>query len=79
MHKVTASDTCPSIAKAAGNAVDRMIVNNGLDYNCTSLKVGSEVCLEKPCKLHTVVEGETCADMYEGTDWGMNMLISWNP
>ncbi|RPA73865.1 hypothetical protein BJ508DRAFT_244206 [Ascobolus immersus RN42] len=78
-HTVGSSDSCASIAKARGMAIDRLITNNNLDYNCTSLKVGSQLCLEKPCKLHTVVAGETCDDIYDGTKFGLNMLVSWNP
>ena len=75
---VVAGDTCLSIATSHGIATDRFIVANGIDYNCTTLKVGNSVCLGPRCQLVAISVNETCDQILAGKTFYMNQLLSWN-
>lgn len=53
-YTVKAGDSCKSIAAANSLALDRFLYQNGIDFKCSTLKVGSSVCIMDSCKLHTV-------------------------
>ncbi|CAL8580056.1 hypothetical protein XPA_005790 [Xanthoria parietina] len=78
-YTVAAADTCQSISKAKNIAMDRLIADNQLDYNCTSLKAGTSLCLGASCALYTVTTNQTCADITRGKQLTNVQLISWNP
>ena len=78
-YTVTSDDTCKSISLAKSIAIDRLIYDNRLDYNCTSLQAGTSLCLGPPCALQTVLENQTCQDITQGKQFTNVQLISWNP
>ena len=78
-YTVTSSDTCLSISQAKSIATDRLITENGLDYNCTSLKAGTTLCLGQTCALKTITLNETCADITANENFSIVQLVSWNP
>ena len=78
-YTVTSADTCKSISLAKSIAIDRLISENRLDYNCTSLKAGTSLCLGRSCALQTVLRNQTCQDITQGKQFTDVQLISWNP
>lgn len=53
-YVVSSGDSCESIAAKNSLAVDRFLADNSIDFKCTSLSIGSSVCIQDSCKLHTV-------------------------
>ncbi|RYP62165.1 hypothetical protein DL771_009838 [Monosporascus sp. 5C6A] len=78
-YTVAQGDTCKSISKANSVAIDRLIYDNGLDYLCNSLTVGTKLCIGDSCNLHTVESGETCQSIVQGRGFNLVQLKSWNP
>lgn len=78
-YTARAGDTCQSIAESNSIATDRLITANALDYNCTTLKAGLELCVESTCALHTVEMDQTCSDIARGNGFSVLQLTSWNP
>ena len=78
-YTVSTEDTCQSISKSKSVALDRLITANGLDYNCSSLRVGSTVCIGLSCKLQIVTDNQTCNDIISGQSFNQVQLVSWNP
>ncbi len=78
-YTVTSSDTCQSISTANSIAIDRLISANGLDYNCTSLEAGMQLCLGASCALQTVQANQSCTDIIGTQKFNYVQLISWNP
>ena len=78
-YTVASADTCQSIASAKSIAIDRLISDNRLDYNCTSLEAGTTLCLGPSCALQTVTRNQTCQDITQGKQFTNVQLISWNP
>lgn len=79
LYQVTAEDTCDSIAKANSIATDRFISANNLDYNCTSLAAGNQVCLGASCALYEIKTNDTCSGILADQDYTLIQLVSWNP
>jgi hypothetical protein len=69
-------DTCQSIAESNSIATDRLIAANALDYNCTTLRAGLDLCVESTCTLHTVEVNETCSDLTQGETFSILQLTS---
>lgn len=59
-YTVQSGDACQSIGVANGIATEVFISDNGLDYNCTTLILGEEVCLGDSCDLYQVQTNNTC-------------------
>lgn len=78
-YTVASGDTCQSIARAKSVATDRLITQNDLDYNCTTLTAGMELCLGATCALQTIVMNQTCDAIAAGKQFTTIQLISWNP
>lgn len=78
-YTVKEGDTCESISKANSVATDNMIKANNLDYSCNGLTAGTELCIQNTCKVATIEEGQTCADILEGKGFSIIQLLSWNP
>ncbi|KAL2060600.1 hypothetical protein VTL71DRAFT_9241 [Oculimacula yallundae] len=78
-YTVGASDTCNSIASKNSIATDRFITQNGLDYNCSSIKAGSTVCIGQSCSLRMIKASDTCDIIISGQKFTSVQLISWNP
>ncbi|ESZ90353.1 LysM domain-containing protein [Sclerotinia borealis F-4128] len=78
-YTVTSADTCQSISQSNSIAIDRLIAQNELDYNCTSLTSGSSLCLGESCALQTITANQTCADIIGRNGFTTIQLISWNP
>lgn len=78
-YTVGAQDTCQSISVAKSIAIDRLIIDNNLDYNCTTLKAGNTLCLGATCALQTVTNNQTCQDITNGQNYTSVQLVSWNP
>lgn len=78
-YTVKESDTCLSISKDNSVATDRMIDVNHLDYACSSLTIGSKLCIQDTCVLATIEEGQTCDSIVEGRGFSVVQLQSWNP
>lgn len=72
-------DTCRSIAESHSIATDRLIAGNALDYNCTTLSAGLDLCIESTCALHTVEVDQTCSEIAQGKGFSILQLTSWNP
>lgn len=53
-YEVCEGDTCQSIADKFGVSLDRFLYQNGLDFQCSYLQIGSKVCITDCCELHTV-------------------------
>lgn len=79
LYQVTAEDTCASIAKASSIATDRFIGANNLDYNCTSLAAGNQVCLGASCALYEIKANDTCSGILADQNYTLIQLVSWNP
>ena len=78
-YTVASGDTCESIAADHGLAIDRFLEDNSIDFHCQSLEVGSTVCAGQKCRLGTVPENATCADLLRTNDFTLTELLSWNP
>ncbi|KAL4767932.1 hypothetical protein BDW60DRAFT_226112 [Aspergillus nidulans var. acristatus] len=78
-YTVADGDSCKSIAEANSIPLGTFLADNGIDQNCTTMKVGSEVCLAPACTLYTVAEGDTCKSILQGKGFYLNQLLSWNP
>jgi hypothetical protein len=78
-YTVQSTDTCDSIALANSIATDRFLTENNLDYNCSNLVVGNEVCLGASCALYQVKVNDTCDSILETETFYLTELISWNP
>jgi len=76
---VQADDTCDSIAAANDIATDIFLTQNGLDYNCTTLVVGNEVCLGRSCALYRIKPNDTCDGILADQTFYLMQLLSWNP
>ena len=74
-----ANDTCHSISKAQSISTDRLVEINHLDYSCSSLSSGTELCIQDTCTVYTVQSNETCQDIIRGQSFGLVQLIGWNP
>lgn len=79
MYEVKDGDTCGSIALANSMATDRLIDVNKLDYQCTVLKPGMDLCIQDKCQLATFEENQTCEDITENRGFSVVQLVSWNP
>ncbi|OJJ30807.1 hypothetical protein ASPWEDRAFT_140622 [Aspergillus wentii DTO 134E9] len=73
------NDTCHSISKTHSISTDRLIEANHLDYACSSLSPGTELCIKDTCTVYTVQSNETCQDIIRGQSFGLVQLIGWNP
>ncbi len=78
-YTVQSGDTCASIAQANSVATDRFITDNHLDYNCTAILPGNQVCIPQSCLLHTIQANDTCASILAEQDYSLTQLVSWNP
>lgn len=78
-YTVKEGDTCESVSKANSMATDRMIDVNRLEYTCTELKAGMELCIRDTCKLATIEQDQTCEGIVEGKGFSVIQLQSWNP
>ncbi len=78
-YTVQSGDTCASIAQANSVATDRFITDNHLDYNCTAITPGSQLCIPERCLLYRVQTNDTCTGILAGKDYSLNQLLSWNP
>ncbi|KAF7183838.1 hypothetical protein CNMCM7691_004260 [Aspergillus felis] len=78
-YTVQEGDSCDSIALANSIATDRFITENGLDLNCSTLKVGNEVCLGASCALYQVQPNDTCDSILANHTFYLTQLLSWNP
>lgn len=78
-YVVQEGDTCESIALANSVSTDRMISRNHLDYACSSLAVGSSLCIEDTCTVYTVKANDNCDDIVQGQSFGKVQLLGWNP
>ncbi|KZF20520.1 carbohydrate-binding module family 50 protein [Xylona heveae TC161] len=78
-YTVQSGDTCVSIGQANSVATDRLISQNNLDYNCTTLQPGDELCLGSTCQLQTVQQNQTCDDILADQPYYLSQLIAWNP
>ncbi|KAF1992248.1 hypothetical protein K402DRAFT_366317 [Aulographum hederae CBS 113979] len=78
-YTVRDGDTCQSIAAAHSIASDRLINDANLDYHCTALSAGSEICLGAPCKLATIRANQTCNDFVADQTFYLTQFLSWNP
>ncbi|KAL4936502.1 hypothetical protein BDV06DRAFT_233336 [Aspergillus oleicola] len=67
-YTVKDGNTCESISYANSVGTDRMIQRNYLDYYCSSLSLGSEICIEELCK-----------GIIQGQSFEMVQLLGWNP
>jgi hypothetical protein len=79
LYTVQSGDSCNSIAAANSIATDRFLTANSLDYNCTSLTVGNQVCLGPSCALYQVQPNDTCDSILESETFYLTQLLSWNP
>jgi LysM repeat protein len=78
-YVVQEEDTCESISLSKSIATDRMIQRNNLDYACSSLAVGAELCIEDTCTTYTVKANDTCNSIIHGQSFGLVQLVGWNP
>ncbi len=78
-YTVQSGDTCASIAQANSVATGRFITDNHLDYNCTAITTGSQLCILEGCLLYWVQTNDTCAGILADKDYSLNQLLSWNP
>ncbi|KAL4940189.1 hypothetical protein BDV06DRAFT_197177 [Aspergillus oleicola] len=76
---VQEADTCESISRSKSIATDRMIQRNNLDYACSSLVVGAQLCIEDTCTIYTVKANDTCSGIIQDQSFGLVQLIGWNP
>lgn len=67
-YTVQSGDACQSIGVANGIATEVFISDNGLDYNCTTLILGEEVCLGDSCDLYQVQTNNTCDAIFGRSD-----------
>lgn len=72
-------DTCKSISKANSVSTDHLIDVNKLDYSCSMLSPGTQLCIQDTCTVHTVQANQTCQDIVKGQSFGLVQLIGWNP
>ncbi|KLU90629.1 hypothetical protein MAPG_10481 [Magnaporthiopsis poae ATCC 64411] len=63
VYTVKQGDTCASISSASSVATDRLIALNALDYSCSCLAPGTQLCLQDTCTLYTVQPGDTCTTL----------------
>lgn len=78
-YTIRSGDSCESIAVANGIATDRFITQNNLDYNCSKLILGSQVCLGPSCALYQIATNITCDDILAKHTFYLTQLLSWNP
>lgn len=78
-YTVVEGDSCESISLAQSVATDRMIMDNYLDSNCTTLAVGLQLCIQDTCTLATIQKNQTCDDIVGDRGFSVNQLTSWNP
>ena len=78
-YTVQSGDTCASIAQANSVATDRFITDNRLDYNCTAITAGRQLCIPQSCLLYHVQADDTCSGILAGKGYSLNQLLSWNP
>ncbi|KAK3934138.1 hypothetical protein QBC46DRAFT_274422 [Diplogelasinospora grovesii] len=78
-YTVKSGDTCASIAQANSVATDRFVTDNHLDYNCTAILPGSQVCIPQSCLLYEIKTNDTCDSILADEDYSLNQLLSWNP
>ena len=78
-YTVQSGDTCASIAQANSVATDRFITDNHLDYNCTAISPGNQICIPESCLLHKIRANDTCSSLLADQDYSLNQLLSWNP
>jgi hypothetical protein len=78
-YRVRKADTCDSISRAQSVSSDRLEYVNHLDYNCTTLVVGQELCIQDTCPLVTIEKNQTCQDLVAGKGFSTVQLVSWNP
>jgi len=78
-YKVKQGDTCNSISRAQSMSSDRLIHVNYLDYDCSGLVAGRELCIQDTCPLVTIQKNQTCEDLVAGKGFTTVQLISWNP
>lgn len=56
-----------------------MIRRNYLDYYCSSLAPGAELCIEDTCTVYSVKANDTCKGIVQGQSFGLVQLLGWNP
>ncbi|KAL4782868.1 hypothetical protein BJX76DRAFT_358502 [Aspergillus varians] len=78
-YLVKDGDTCESISHAKSVGTDRMIQRNYLDYHCSSLAPGAELCIEDTCTVYTVQANDTCQGIVQSQSFGLVQLVGWNP
>lgn len=79
LYTVKTDDTCDSISLANSIATDRFLTQNNLDYNCSNLVVGNQVCLGASCALYQIQANDTCDSILEPETFYLTQLLSWNP
>ncbi|KAI0487067.1 hypothetical protein F4859DRAFT_510850 [Xylaria cf. heliscus] len=78
-YTVKSGDSCASIADAKSMAIDNFLYLNGIDFKCTTLTVGSILCIRDSCKLYKIKSGDTCKQIMKDNGFSMNELKHWNP
>ncbi|KAK9422563.1 putative LysM domain-containing protein [Seiridium unicorne] len=80
-YTVGSGDTCQSISSSQGVGTDRMITLNQLDYNCSMLQTGEELCMPDKCTTYVPQSNMTCDEVIAQAGGGFStiQLISWNP
>ncbi|KAJ5795122.1 hypothetical protein N7457_001721 [Penicillium paradoxum] len=72
-------DDCKSISKAHSMSTDRLIEVNFLDYMCSPIEPGTELCIQDICDTHTIEPSETCQGIVRDRPFGLVQLMGWNP
>ena len=78
-YTISADNNCESVSQATSMATDRLITENGLDYQCTTLKVGNQLCIQDTCLLSEIRVNETCNGIFESHGISLVNLVLWNP
>lgn len=78
-YLVVANDTCAIVAQKNGVDTASIISLNGLNAQCTNMKVGDEICLPIPCTTYTVQSGDTCNSVAAARGITTQQFMSWNP
>jgi spore germination protein len=78
IHVVQQGDTIESIAENYGVTIERIIVDNGLDYPY-NLVIGQAIVITYPKQTHTVLEGNTLQSIADSFNIPLMQLLRNNP
>jgi hypothetical protein len=77
---VLPGDSCDSIALAKGVSTYSIARAGGLRLDCSNLIAGASLCLQSPCSVYRVQEGDDCVSIINGHRGVTGTsLLSWNP